>query len=145
MLFREKRAFSIASHGCPQETEHRVCLGAKVLGPHPRAVVWSHWAPEGEEGVMDVEAGTRHPPPRAIQPCSSTHLPPLSLPSCLSQASYLELRQWLLQFMSGKKKKRWRERDASFWLSFLWACTVLSSLSKQCDRVCRAVLAIIKP
>ena len=64
-----------------------MCLGAKVLGPHPRAVVWSHWAPEGEEGVMDVEAGTRHPPPRAIQPCSSTHLPPLSLPSCLSQVS----------------------------------------------------------
>ena len=139
MLFREKRAFSIASHGCPQETEHRVCLGAKVLGPHPRAVVWSHWAPEGEEGVMDVEAGTRHPPPRAIQPCSSTHLPPLSLPSCLSQASYLELRQWLLQFMSGKKKKDGGNKmQVSGCLSFgLVQCLALSANSvTECAEQC---------
>ena len=60
VLFREKRGFSIACitvlplGNCKQ----RMYLGTKVLGPHLRAVVWSHLTPEGEEGVIEEEAGT---------------------------------------------------------------------------------------
>ena len=64
VLFREKRGFSIACitvlllGNC----EQHVYLETKVLGPHLRAVVWSHLTPEGEEGVIEEEGRAQSSP-----------------------------------------------------------------------------------
>ena len=60
VLLREKRGFSIA---CIRllplgNCEQGMYLGTKVPDQHLRAVVWSRLTPEGEEGVIEEEAGT---------------------------------------------------------------------------------------